>query len=145
VRERSRDRWASVARRLPSTSSRGGDRHHLAETRGARRHGLGKQVVRAGRRQPAPSKPLPDWNRIRAELRRRSVTLALLWQEYRETDGYGHGLRGEELAQTGHILPFCTEDYMTKCMGLRPRTMGISLLLTGHCPPAIRWQIPLGR
>jgi transposase len=51
---------------------------------------------------PAPSKPLPDWNRIRAELRRRSVTLAMLWQEYPagETDGYGYSLRGKELAQT---------------------------------------------
>ena len=41
---------------------------------------------------PPNSKPLPDWNRIHAELRRRGVTLALLWQEYRagEADGYGY-------------------------------------------------------
>jgi transposase len=41
---------------------------------------------------PPRSKPLPDWSRIHAELRRRGVTLALLWAEYRagEADGYGY-------------------------------------------------------
>ena len=32
---------------------------------------------------PPLSKPLPDWAHVHAELRRRSVTLALLWQDYR--------------------------------------------------------------
>ena len=32
---------------------------------------------------PPRSKPLPDWAHVHAELRRRSVTLALLWQDYR--------------------------------------------------------------
>jgi transposase len=41
---------------------------------------------------PPRAKPLPDWNHVHAELRRRGVTLALLWQEYRarEPDGYGY-------------------------------------------------------
>jgi transposase len=41
---------------------------------------------------PPSSKPLPDWQHIHVELRRRGVTLALLWQEYRadEPDGYGY-------------------------------------------------------
>src|SRR5207244_4784078 len=41
---------------------------------------------------PPHSKPLPDWGRMHAELRRRGVTLALLWEEYRasEPDGYGY-------------------------------------------------------
>src|SRR5205814_24198 len=41
---------------------------------------------------PPHSKPLPDWSCIHAELRRRGVTLALLWQEYRsgEVNGYGY-------------------------------------------------------
>src|SRR5436190_16102019 len=41
---------------------------------------------------PAHAKPLPDWHRIHTELRRRGVTLALLWEEYRasEPDGYGY-------------------------------------------------------
>jgi transposase len=32
---------------------------------------------------PPRSKPLPEWGHIHAELRRRGVTLALLWEEYR--------------------------------------------------------------
>ncbi len=32
---------------------------------------------------PPRSKPLPDWSHVHAELRRRGVTLALLWEEYR--------------------------------------------------------------
>ena len=41
---------------------------------------------------PPRSKPLPDWSHVHAELRRRSVTLALLWQDYRgrHPDGYGY-------------------------------------------------------
>ena len=42
---------------------------------------------------PPRSKPLPEWGHIHAELRRRGVTLALLWEEYRghHLDGYGYG------------------------------------------------------
>src|ERR1700680_1501243 len=32
---------------------------------------------------PPRSKPLPEWGHIHAELRRRGVTLALLWEKYR--------------------------------------------------------------
>ena len=41
---------------------------------------------------PPQSKPLPDWAHVHGELRRRSVTLALLWQDYRvqHPDGYGY-------------------------------------------------------
>jgi transposase len=41
---------------------------------------------------PPRAKPLLDWNRVHAELRRRGVTLALLWEEYRAgaPDGYGY-------------------------------------------------------
>lgn len=40
----------------------------------------------------APTRPQPDWTRIHAELRRRGVTLMLLWEEYRaqHPDGYGY-------------------------------------------------------
>ncbi|MFN2275207.1 MAG: IS21 family transposase [Anaerolineales bacterium] len=43
------------------------------------------------RPQPdAPTKPLPDWPAIHEQLRRKGVTLQLLWQEYRRDhpDGY---------------------------------------------------------
>jgi transposase len=42
---------------------------------------------------PPRLKPLPDWGHVHAELRRRGVTLALLWEEYRghhPDDGYGY-------------------------------------------------------
>ena len=37
-----------------------------------------------------PAKPLPDWPALHEQLRRKGVTLHLLWQEYRQThpDGY---------------------------------------------------------
>jgi len=37
-------------------------------------------------------KPMPDWKEVYGELKKRSVTLTLLWTEYREQypDGYGH-------------------------------------------------------
>ena len=38
------------------------------------------------------SRSLPDWSEIHQELKRKSVTLSLLWQEYREDhpEGYGY-------------------------------------------------------
>ena len=41
---------------------------------------------------PPLSRPVPDWGYVHAELRRRGVTLALLWEEYRagHPDGYGY-------------------------------------------------------
>src|SRR5687767_962198 len=43
---------------------------------------------------PLPREPyqfLPDWPHIHAELRRKSVTLQLLWQEYRAVHPQGYG------------------------------------------------------
>src|ERR1051325_2026723 len=42
---------------------------------------------------PSPEVPqeLPDWTHIQEELRRKSVTLRLLWQEYRKTHPNGYG------------------------------------------------------
>ena len=38
------------------------------------------------------SRPVPDWNRVHKELRRKGVTLQLLWVEYRKAcpDGYAY-------------------------------------------------------
>jgi len=38
-----------------------------------------------------PAKELPDWPRVHQELRRKSVTLQLLWQEYRQVQPEGYG------------------------------------------------------
>lgn len=37
------------------------------------------------------AKPLPDWEKVRKELKRRSVTRRLLWEEYREEHPAGYG------------------------------------------------------
>ena len=39
-----------------------------------------------------PARPLPDWSHVHKELKRRAVTLLLLWEEYRaeHADGYGY-------------------------------------------------------
>jgi transposase len=46
----------------------------------------------AGEAAAPPPRPLPDWAQVHQELGRRSVTLRLLWQEYRERfpEGYGY-------------------------------------------------------
>ena len=45
-----------------------------------------------GRGRPKKERPQPDWAHIHRELRRKSVTLMLLWEEYRAVhpDGYGY-------------------------------------------------------
>lgn len=40
---------------------------------------------------PTQELPLPDWRYIQQELRRKGVTLRLLWQEYHETNPQGYG------------------------------------------------------
>jgi hypothetical protein len=39
---------------------------------------------------PAPLRGLPDWSTIHRELKRKGVTLFLLWQEYRECHPQGY-------------------------------------------------------
>ena len=66
---------------------------HLADPGRARRHGAGAQAVCAGRLRPGACEGRCRTGTIvHAELRRRGVTLALLWQEYRAgaPDGYGY-------------------------------------------------------
>lgn len=50
---------------------------------------LYKREDQAGARR---EHPLPDWSQVYTELKRKGVTLALLWQEYhgRHPDGYGY-------------------------------------------------------
>src|SRR5262249_22691451 len=40
--------------------------------------------------QSSPAKSLPDWPTIHEQLRRKGVTLQLLWQEYRQTHPEGY-------------------------------------------------------
>ena len=43
------------------------------------------------RRRSRTARPRPDWSEVHRELRRRSVTLSLLWQEHKETHPEGLG------------------------------------------------------
>ena len=52
--------------------------------------------------------PLPDWAQLHTDLRRKGVTLRLLWVEYREAhpDGYGYTQFCEHYRQwAGHLQP----------------------------------------
>ena len=42
--------------------------------------------------EPAVVRPTPDWSAVATDMRRRGVTLQLLWQEYRDrhADGYSY-------------------------------------------------------
>lgn len=40
---------------------------------------------------PSAARPLPDWALLHTELKRKGVTLQLLWQEYREREPTGYG------------------------------------------------------
>ena len=41
--------------------------------------------------QRSSARPLPDWAEVHRDMRRKGVTLALLWQEYREDHPGGYG------------------------------------------------------
>ena len=54
---------------------------------------------------PPPSRaerPLPDWSEVHRELRRKSVTLALLWQEYKES--HPEGLQYDRYLAAGYPI-----------------------------------------
>ncbi|SNY93147.1 Transposase [Cohaesibacter sp. ES.047] len=58
--------------------------------------------------------PLPDWTCVHAELRRKGVTLMLLWQEYREAhpDGYGYSRYCELYTRwEGKLRPVMRQRY----------------------------------
>jgi len=49
-----------------------------------------ERLLFAPRENQAAAKPVPDWNVVRSELKRKGVTRFLLWQEYKDQhpDGY---------------------------------------------------------
>jgi transposase len=60
-------------------------------------------------RGPDPSRPVPEWPQIHKELRRKAVTLRLLWEEYREncTDGYGYSQFCEHHRRWAKTIDVC--------------------------------------
>jgi transposase len=67
-----------------------------------------------------PARPPPDWSSVHRELKRRSVTLLLLWEEYRaaHADGYGYS-RFCDLyrAWRGGISPTMRHAHMGRLRG----------------------------
>ena len=43
---------------------------------------LNLEEILIGRKQENPKKPLPEWDVIHREMKRKGVTLKLLWEEY---------------------------------------------------------------
>ena len=63
---------------------------------------------------PDPERGLPEWQYIHQELRRKAVTLMLLWQEYKEAhpDGYQYSQFCNLYRQwTGHIDPVMRQEH----------------------------------
>ena len=50
-----------------------------------------RALFRRGEFPPPLSRPLPDWAMVGRELKKKGVTLHLLWQEYREREPQGYG------------------------------------------------------
>jgi transposase len=71
-------------------------RHYLADTRpipeGLDDAELERQLFTPPRFDEKPARSPPDWSDLHTELKRRAVTLLLLWEEYRaeHADGYGY-------------------------------------------------------
>ena len=51
---------------------------------------LAQRLFVVNQETPAQEQPLPDWLYIHQELRRKSVTLQLLWEEYRQIHPKGY-------------------------------------------------------
>jgi transposase len=69
---------------------------------------LERRLFPDSRRPHRVERPTPDWSTVHAELRRKGVTLKLLWLEYRQAhaDGYGYSQFCELYARwSGHLKP----------------------------------------
>ncbi len=66
-----------------------------------------RRLFPKGPAPPESRRPTPEWQRIRAELRRKGVTLRLLWEEYRadHPDGYSYS-RYHELYRAWEAIAF---------------------------------------
>ncbi len=100
-----------------------------------------------GRAAPTPAvvtRPVPDWALVHRELRRKSVTLALLWSEYRTScpDGFGYTWFTEQYrAFAGRLDLVLRQDHRAgeKCfVDFAGQTIPITDPLTGEV-----WQAQL--
>jgi transposase len=79
-----------------------GRQAHLAAASGAGRHAL-ERLLFPDEGRPRASRPEPDWTRIHLELRKKHVTKALLWEEYKsvQPDGLQYSQFCEKYAVLG--------------------------------------------
>jgi len=113
---------------------------------------LTKRLFGNGLQAPPQGQPLPDWLYIHNELRRKSVTLQLLWEEYRQThpqEGYGYSrfcdlyqawagtldpvlrqvhLPGEKMFVdwAGQTVPICNQDGSVSAAQIFVAVLGFS-------------------
>jgi len=76
--------------------------------------GLEQLLYPPGTDNLAQSRPLPDWSSIHRELKRKGVTLVLLWQEYKSA--YPEGYQYTQFCElyrgwTGHIEPVMRQKH----------------------------------
>ncbi len=94
-RERAADRhhdWGESVDGRRVSAARCRYRHHLAGPEGLDDAELERRLFTLPGFDEKPVRPLPDWSHVHKELKRRAVTLLLLWEEYRaeHADGYGY-------------------------------------------------------
>ena len=82
-------RRAHLGRGIPAAGR--GDWDNLAGAVRNRRRELERRLFTPAGLYKTPTRVMPDWNHVHAELRRRGVTLLLLWEEYRAEHGDGYG------------------------------------------------------
>ena len=62
----------------------------VAAAGGTRRWGLERRLFPRPASLPGELRPVPDWARVHRELKRKGVTLALLWEEYKAQCAQGY-------------------------------------------------------
>ena len=103
--------------------------------------------------EPTVVRPTPDWSAVAADMRRRGMTLQLLWQEYRDRhpDGYSYSqfrrhyrahqrLSGEpRLRRTPAPAAMCEVDYAGQTMAVAtPGGERQASVFVGSLPTATR-------
>ena len=67
-----------------------------------------------------PGKPSPDWPALHEQLRRKGVTLQLLWQEYRQN--FPEGYHYSRFCQPSAISQFCVKLFFQKKLPVLARS-----------------------
>lgn len=94
--------------------------------------------------------PQPDWAQVHIELRRKGVTLALLWEEYRGVnhEGYGYSRYCELYRRwEGHLSPVMRQHHVARerlFVDYAGATLDVVALQTGEIRPTQVFVATLG-